>query len=89
MRRLRRKSSSLELRFSCKPAGLLKYPQAEYPSNARANWRFVMLNQFKLIFKDFKKASKYAQIYNKHIQNPFINKEIKTKTYIWVEKILD
>ena len=46
-----------------------------------------MLNKFKLIFKDFKKASKYAHIYNKYAQNPFINKETTNKTYIWVEKL--
>ena len=46
-----------------------------------------MLDKFNFIFKDFKKASKYAEIYNKRAQNPFIKKEISNKTYVWVEKI--
>ena len=45
-----------------------------------------MLEKFKLIFKDFKKASKYAQFYNKYTQNPFVHHCTINKTYIWVEK---
>ncbi len=39
-----------------------------------------MLEKFKFIFKDFKKAVKYAKIYDKNVQNYFV------KTYVWVEK---
>ena len=46
-----------------------------------------MLDKFKFIFKDFKKAYKYSKIYNKYAQNPFMNNKIVDKTYIWVEKI--
>ena len=47
-----------------------------------------MLNKFKFIFKDFKKASKYAEYYDKNIQNPFLkNNKIIEKTYVWVEKL--
>ena len=46
-----------------------------------------MLDKFKFIFKDFKKASKYAEIYNKYIQNPFVNNEAKNETCVWVEKL--
>lgn len=45
----------------------------------------IMLEKFKFIFKDFKKASKYTQIYDKYAQNPFIKNEVKT--YVWVEKM--
>jgi len=45
-----------------------------------------MLEKFNFIFKDFKKASKYAEIYNKYAQNPFVNPDCNIKTYIWVEK---
>ena len=44
-----------------------------------------MLNKFKFIFKDFKKAQKYAQYFNKYAQNPFIKSKIIEKTYVWVE----
>jgi len=44
------------------------------------------LEKFKFIFKDFKKASKYAEIYNKNIQNPFKDIGFSSKTYAWVEK---
>ncbi len=45
-----------------------------------------MLEKFKFIFKDFKKASKYAQIYDKYTKNPFLYHEISNKMYVWVEK---
>ncbi len=44
-----------------------------------------MMEKFKFIFKDFKKANKYSKIYDKYAQNPFLNPEIKSKTYVWVE----
>jgi len=46
-----------------------------------------MLEKFKFIFKDFKKALKYADVYNRYTKNPFAaeQKIVKT-TYIWVEK---
>ena len=47
-----------------------------------------MLEKFKLIFKDFKKAIKYSEIYNKNITNPY-NNQIKNQTYVWVEKLKD
>ena len=46
-----------------------------------------MLDKFKFIFKDFKKASKYAQIYDYNIKNAAIHNDIRIKTYVWVEKI--
>lgn len=46
-----------------------------------------MLEKFNFIFKDFKKAQKYAEFYDKYTQNPFLKREIIEKTYIWVEKI--
>ncbi|MBR2069020.1 MAG: hypothetical protein IJ877_04575 [Candidatus Gastranaerophilales bacterium] len=53
-----------------------------------------MLEKFKFIFKDFKKASKYAKMYNKYTQNPFLKNDnadifqsMYNKTYIWVEKL--
>lgn len=48
-----------------------------------------MLEKFKFIFKDLKKASRYAQMYNKYAQNPFLksNNKITENTYIWVEKL--
>ena len=48
-----------------------------------------MLEKFKFIFKDFKKASEYARIYDKYTQNPFLNNKIIDKTYVWVEKLQD
>ena len=47
-----------------------------------------MLDNFKFMFKDFKKANKYADIYNKRVQNPFLKKEDNIENiYIWVEKL--
>ena len=58
-------------------------------------WRYNIV--FNFIFKNFKKASKYADYYNKYLTNPFLkhenspdyNKSIYEKTYIWVEKMKD
>ena len=46
-----------------------------------------MLEKIKFIFKDFKKASKYARLYDKYAQNPFIKIKNEVKTYVWVEKL--
>ncbi len=45
-----------------------------------------MLEKFKFIFKDFKKANKYAQYYDKNFKNYNLKPKISEKTYIWVEK---
>ena len=45
-----------------------------------------MLEKFKFIFKDFKKAVKYAQHYDKNLKNYNFKPKISEKTYVWVEK---